>query len=95
MTSPEAPTIGLVADEQLGLFHDVPPQIDANGERSWFLRGCNFVLVQSDCSPNAVLQRIDQLDEYVILLPDANARARVTWQDEVLDVSGPGIALGD
>lgn len=93
ITSPEAPTIGLVADEQLGLFHDVPPQIDADGERSWFLRGCNFVLVQSDCAPDTVLQRIDQLDEYVILLPDANARARVTWQGETLDVSGPSISF--
>lgn len=93
ITPLEAPAIGLVTDEQLGVFHDVPPQIDVNGERSWFLRGCHFVLIQSDCAPNTVLQRIDQLDEYVILLPDANARARVTWQGETLDVSGPSLAF--
>ncbi len=88
-----APQTGLIADEQLGRFYLTPPQIASGAEKTWLLRGQNFVLAWSECSPGAELARADQPDEYVILLTDAASRARVAWEGEEVEVSGPQIVF--
>lgn len=71
------PVCGLVADPHLATFYDTPAQVkDGNGS-SWFIRGHNFVLVHSNAEKGGVFVRVNQDDEYVLLLTDNGASVEV------------------
>jgi mannose-6-phosphate isomerase-like protein (cupin superfamily) len=56
--------------------HDRPPQIEADGARTWIARGANFLVAVSQVQPGAKLERRGQPDEYFVFLPDAAATIR-------------------
>ena len=56
--------------------YDTPPQLTADGSRTWITRGANFVVAVSEVTAGAVLARDDNADEYMVLLPDAGAEIR-------------------
>lgn len=50
-------------------YYTEPPQkTDSDGSRHWITRAANFVIVVSETSPGAVLER-DNVDEYMTLIP--------------------------
>jgi mannose-6-phosphate isomerase-like protein (cupin superfamily) len=59
-----------LGDAQYGLFYrDAPAETDANG-KTWYTRGANFVIAYSEATPGATFERTDQVDEYMVLLPE-------------------------
>ncbi|MCO5066703.1 MAG: hypothetical protein M9924_20160 [Rhizobiaceae bacterium] len=66
----QAPSANAFAKAEFGLFYnDNPQEDDANG-RTWFCRGQNFVIAYSEARAGAVFARPEQLDEYMVLIPD-------------------------
>lgn len=64
-----------------GLFYESEPQLARDGARTWITRGQNFLVAYSEAEPGAVLERHDQTDEYVLLLPDRETGARIVDPD--------------
>ena len=61
------------------IFHDTPPaEVDGNGGRHWYARGQNFVLAYSDCIGSMTTRRAGQPDEWMLLLPGRDTRARIS-----------------
>jgi mannose-6-phosphate isomerase-like protein (cupin superfamily) len=72
----------------LGLYYTEPPQLSADsGEQTWITRAANLVVVVSRVSAGTRLERIDNPDEYMLLLPPG-MRARVSTPDAALE-AGP------
>ncbi|MET0498677.1 MAG: hypothetical protein ABW106_10475 [Steroidobacteraceae bacterium] len=74
-------------------FHELPPQEDVNGTRTWYSRGQNFVVAYSEAAAGAVLSRSSQVDEYVLLLPDAATTATITTPTESKQVAGYSLII--
>ncbi|HWK42207.1 MAG TPA: hypothetical protein VNR60_09765 [Croceibacterium sp.] len=69
-------------------FYDSAPQETGPGHRTWYTRGQNFVVCYSEAEAGAVFERQGQVDEYVLLLPEAGSSARVEADGETVDVAG-------
>ncbi len=87
------PATGLIAVAQIGLFHDEAPHRTGNGVQSWYLRGHNFLVEYSQAAANAVLDRRNQPDEYVLYLADPLQGAEVEWNGEKVTVPGGSVAF--
>jgi hypothetical protein len=74
-------------------FHAQPPVEQDARSRSWFGRGQNFVVAYSDVQPGAVFERTAQLDEFMLLLPDAGEGAVIEAGGERVSVPGYSIAI--
>jgi hypothetical protein len=66
------------AAADVGKFYEEPAQEDDANGKSWFIRSQNAVLVYSDVKDGARFKRDGQIDEYVLLLPNAGISASVT-----------------
>jgi len=69
-------------------FYEEPPQEEANGLRSWYARGRNFIIAYSEVPAGAVLERRGQPDEYVLLQPDTGTSVEVTASGETKQIGG-------
>jgi hypothetical protein len=74
-------------------FHEVPPAEVSPGARTWFARGQNFVIAYTEATGTTVLKRDSQVDEYVLLLPDASIKATVTAGGETVKVPGYSLVI--
>src|SRR5215471_14173794 len=70
------------AGAEYAKFYEQKPAEDQDGARTWYARGQNFIIAYSDCDKGAVLSRTNQVDEYVVLLPDPGAGAVIVWGHE-------------
>jgi hypothetical protein len=84
---------GLIAEEQLALFYATQPQETGTSSKTWYLRGCNFVLAYSTAEPAASFQRKGQTDEYVLYLADESHGAVIEWNGEKVEVPGRSIVF--
>lgn len=75
------------------LFGEQPPQVDDETGRTWLARGQNFIVAYTLAKPGAVLSRVDQADEYVLLIEAAAPHAVVTAGGETVDIPGEHIAF--
>jgi hypothetical protein len=87
----EAPASFAAAD--FGLFYETEPQIVGGGARTWLTRGQNFMVGHSDVEVGGILERTDQPDEYVLLLPDRDAAASIVSNGESLEVDGYSLVI--
>lgn len=56
---------------RIAKFYDTEPaRIDADGSRHWATRGANFTVVLTQAVAGAVLERENNPDEYMVLLPE-------------------------
>ena len=69
-------------------FYELEPDETGQGYKTWYGRGQNFVLAYTEAQAGAVLSRADQPDEYVMLLPDAEAALEVDAGGEKKPVAG-------
>src|SRR5690606_9391696 len=76
-----------------GRFYDSAPQESAAGHRTWYTRGQNFVVCYSEVEPGAVFERKGQVDEYVLLLHDADMSATVEANGETAEAPGYSITM--
>lgn len=80
------------AAEYLKFYETEPQEDDANG-KTWLGRGQNFIIAYSETKAGAVFSRKAQIDEYVVLLPDAKSSATITWQGKTETVPGYSLAF--
>lgn len=74
-----------------GLYYrDDPVKHDANG-RSWSTRGQNLIVNYIEAKPGARFNRIGQIDEYMLVLPDEDTPYKITAMDK--SASGDGHQL--
>jgi len=57
------------------VFHETPPQVSTDKERSWITRGGNFAVCYSEVKAGAVLERADNPQEYMTILPPGASAA--------------------
>jgi hypothetical protein len=74
-------------------FSEEPPTVDDGHRRTWYARGQNFVLEYSDLDGEAVLERVDQTDEYMLILPDAGVSAQVRTASETVEAPGRSLVV--
>jgi hypothetical protein len=76
------PATEFAAAEYFRFYEMGPTEISADGTRTWYVRGQNFVLAFSEVGAGAELARQDQPDEYVVLLPTMGAEITAAGQSE-------------
>src|SRR5437764_945720 len=81
------------AGAEYAKFYETAPAENQNGARTWYARGQNFIIAYSDADEGAVLNRSNQPDEYVVLLPDPGAGAEIVWGNERIVVGGHPISF--
>jgi hypothetical protein len=74
-------------------FHEVPPAETTAQSRTWYGRGQNMVVSYSECEPGAVFERKGQLDEYMLVLPEAGAGAVIEAGSERVEIPGFTLAI--
>ena len=69
-------------------FYEMAPQeSDARG-RTWLTRGQNGLVAYTEAEPGAAFERRGQVDEWVLLLPDADTSAVLTAGGETRTIPG-------
>jgi hypothetical protein len=77
-------------------YEQAPRQTGADGSKTWITRGANFVVALTDAREGTVLERLEQADEYMVLLaPGAGAvveagGARIESPGDALFIVPPG-----
>jgi hypothetical protein len=74
-------------------FHELEPAETTPGSRTWYARGQNFIVAYSEVSSNTSFVRPTQVDEYVLLLPEAQSDAAITTAREGREVAGYSIVI--
>jgi hypothetical protein len=84
---------GLIAEVQVGHFDAQPPQIDDEQGRGWFLRGRNFIVAYGIARPGAMFERVGQVDEFALILPEPGQEAIVSTISESVSVRGNSVCF--
>jgi hypothetical protein len=74
-------------------FHDLPPGEQSPLARTWYGRGQNMVVSYSEVQPGAQFARSGQLDEYMLVLPEAGEGAVIEAGAERVEVPGFTLAI--
>ncbi|EUC00912.1 hypothetical protein PMI07_004198 [Rhizobium sp. CF080] len=69
-------------------FYDAPPQDVTDGSTTYYARGQNLVVAHTTGKAGLVLSRVNQLDEYVVLLPNPDTPVEVRWNGHSISVDG-------
>jgi len=69
-------------------FYDMPHRDEGDLRKSWYARGQNFVVAYSEALEGAVFERKGQVDEYVLLLPDADTAVTVEAGGRSREIAG-------
>ncbi|MDB5580561.1 MAG: hypothetical protein JWR80_5737 [Bradyrhizobium sp.] len=70
-----------------------PPQmVGPDGSRHWITRAANFVVTVTDAAPDAVLERAQNPDEYMLLLPPGT-EASIDAGGEHLHANGNSLTI--
>lgn len=73
-------------------YDEVPTQVDADGSRHWATRGANFTVVVTHAAAGCVLERTENPDEYMLLLPE-QVGARLEAGGTTIDTSGDSLSI--
>ncbi|MCW2393298.1 hypothetical protein M2336_001811 [Sphingobium sp. B1D7B] len=72
-------------------FYEEAPQETAPGLKTWLTRGQNFVVAYSQAEEGVVFDRSGQVDEYVLLLPDAQSAVTIEIDGVPHEIAGNSI----
>lgn len=77
------------------VFHAQEPQfVSANGlERTWITRGGNIAICYSEVMPGAVLERDDNPEEYMVILPPDGATATIEARGERQEAGNDSLTI--
>lgn len=87
-TAAPPPTATAFGASTYARLYNSPPQQEDALQKSWFARGQNFVVAYSEAKAGAVFERKGQVDEYVLLLPEADTAVTVEANGEHEQISG-------
>jgi hypothetical protein len=74
-------------------YYDEPANLtDADGTRHWITRSANFAVVVTQAQAGAVLERAEQPDEYMLLLPE-QVGARIEADGQTVDSEGDSLTI--
>ncbi|MCQ6282086.1 hypothetical protein [Bacillus sp. EB600] len=82
-----------IAAADYGKFYEQETTETDGSTKTWWMRGQNFFISYSDATDGAEFKRLNQVDEYVLLLPDKESEAEVRWANSVTIVDGLSIAF--
>src|SRR6187551_1868822 len=88
-----AGSVSAFGDSTYARFYEEAPREQDSTQRTWYVRGQNFVVAYSDARDGAVFERAGQPDEYVLLLPEAGVSARVDAGSESVEVAGYSVTM--
>src|SRR5690348_3570616 len=74
-------------------FYEEAPREQDSARSTWYVRGQNFVVAYSEVRGGTVLERAEQPDEYVLLLPEAGVSAQIDTDKESVAVDGFSITM--
>src|SRR4051812_4184711 len=74
-------------------FHELPPREAASNARTWYARGQNFVVGYTQAQPGAVLERADQIDEYVLIVPEPGVEVTLSTATETHRIPGCSLVI--
>jgi hypothetical protein len=74
-------------------FYELPPVEQSTLARTWYGRGQNMVVCYSDAGPGAQFGRSGQVDEYMLVLPEAGDGAVIEAGAERVEVPGFSLAI--
>jgi hypothetical protein len=77
-----------MAGMQYGLFYKTEPQEKSAGLKTWYTRSQNFTAVYSEAEAGSVLERRNQIDEYMLIIPDPETAVEITAKGETKAVGG-------
>lgn len=89
----KAPPASGFGEPAYGRYYDSPPQTSDERHKAWLTRGQNFLAMYIEAEAGYTFSRMDQPDEYVLLLPDDGARAKVAWQQTETEIKGPSVTF--
>jgi hypothetical protein len=69
-------------------FYETAAQEHGSEGRTWYVRGQNFIIAYSETEPGARFSRVDQADEYVVLMPDRASGADIAAEGQARTVDG-------
>src|SRR4051812_48583189 len=74
-------------------FYEMPPQESGEWGPTWLTRGQNGIISYSEAKAGVEFVRRAQVDEWVLLLPDAETSATVTARGETKAISGYSVTF--
>ncbi|UOP10246.1 hypothetical protein [Pseudomonas palleroniana] len=78
---------------QYARFYETAPSISTDSVSIWYARGQNFVVAHVEARAGGVIERLQQIDEYVVLSLDPTVGFEVEWEGGVHSVPGASIAF--
>lgn len=77
------------------VFADLPPQVTgADGKSTtWITRGGNFAICVSRVQPGAVLERADNPEEYMVILPPDGTTATIEAGGETIEAGADSLTI--
>jgi hypothetical protein len=74
-------------------FYEREPSVESPHLKSWYGRGQNFIVDYTLAEPGASLERADQSDEYMLILPGQETKVTITAGDETVSVEGYSLTI--
>lgn len=74
-------------------FYEMPPQEEGPWGRTWLVRGQNAIIAYSEAEADARFSREQQVDEWVLLLPDPGSAATVAAGGTTKRVEGYSVTF--
>jgi hypothetical protein len=87
-TAAPVPTSTAFGASTYARFYKSPPQSEDGLQKTWYARGQNFVVAYSEAKPGAIFERTGQVDEYALLLPEAETAVTVEAKGETKEIKG-------
>ncbi len=84
----QTPLIGVPVPPECVILADAAPRREPSGQKSWYVRGQNFVTQYTRLREGETIGRPDQPDEYMVLLPDPDTAVRITTADGTAEIHG-------
>jgi hypothetical protein len=77
------------------IYHDSEPQVvDPSGKaKTWITRGGNFAVTYSEVEPGAVLERADNPEEYMVILPPDGTTATIEAGGETIQAGSDSLTI--
>lgn len=91
--APKGPTLSAYTPSDYLRFYEREAQIENELERTWCVRGQNAVIVYTEARPGARFERESQIDEWAMLLPDADVAVELDVDGRTHAIPGGTLTL--